>query len=174
MAHGLNCPLPTETWAARLSPSGLANRYGVIPFAFPAAVELDGLGALSDALICRRRHDKYAVVAEKRLLLAGAKADVDAYLDRWRKAFELVKEAEMEEFGEKSYFYRKANGLPPADADDDPDPVNDTRAHSFEEPEEERGGRGGECGRLGGRADGAQCRWVIRGVGGESLYLSGR
>ena len=88
------------------------------------------------------RHDKYAVEAEKRLLLAGAKADVDAYLDRWRKAavnrvceaFELIKEAEMEKFGEKSYFYRKANGLPPADADD---PVNDTRAHGFEEPEVE-------------------------------------
>jgi hypothetical protein len=35
--------------AARLSPSGLANRYGAIPFAFPAAVELEGLGALSDS-----------------------------------------------------------------------------------------------------------------------------
>jgi hypothetical protein len=84
-------------------------------------------------------------VAEKRLLLAGAKADVDAYLDRWRKAavnrvceaFELVKETEMEKFGEKSYSYRKANGLPPADADDDPNPVNGTRAHGFEELEEE-------------------------------------
>jgi hypothetical protein len=41
--------------AARLSPSGLPNRYGAIPFAFPAAIELDGLGALSDALVCRRR-----------------------------------------------------------------------------------------------------------------------
>jgi hypothetical protein len=133
--------------AAPLSPSGLANRYGAIPFAFPAAVELGGLGALSDALVCRQRHDKYAVVSEKRLLLTGAKADVDAYLDRWRKAavnrvceaFELVKEAEMEKFGEKSYFYRKANGLPPADADDDPDldPVDDTRAHGFEEEEDE-------------------------------------
>ena len=77
--------------------------------------------------------------------MAGAKADVDAYLDRWRKAavnrvceaFELVKETEMEKFGEKSYSYRKANGLPPADADDDPNPVNGTRAHGFEELEEE-------------------------------------
>lgn len=50
---------------ARLSPSGLANHYGVIPFAFPAAVELVGLRALSDALVCRRRHDKYAVGSEK-------------------------------------------------------------------------------------------------------------
>ena len=44
--------------AARLSPSGLANRYGAIPFAFPASVLLEGLGALSSALVCRQRHDK--------------------------------------------------------------------------------------------------------------------
>ena len=57
--------------AARLSPSGLANRYGAIPFAFPVAVERAGLGAVSDALVCRRRHDKPAVVGEKRVLLFG-------------------------------------------------------------------------------------------------------
>ena len=62
---------------------------------------------------------------------------------RWRlgvsgDAFELVKETEMERFGEKSYFYRKMNGLSPADSDDDPDLVGDNvRAHGFEEPEGE-------------------------------------
>jgi hypothetical protein len=133
--------------AARLSPSGLPNRYGAIPFAFPAAIELGGLGALSDALVCRRRHDRYAVVAEKRLLLTGTEMEVNAYLDQWRKtavnrvceAFELVKEAEVERFGEKSYFYRKSHGLPPAESDDDPDPDpgsdenGEVRAHGFEE-----------------------------------------
>jgi hypothetical protein len=49
--------------AAPSSPSGLANRYGAIPFAFPAAIELDGLGVLSDAVVCR--HDKANVVSEK-------------------------------------------------------------------------------------------------------------
>lgn len=34
-----------DMMAARLSPSGLANRYRVIPFAFPAAVELEGLSS---------------------------------------------------------------------------------------------------------------------------------
>jgi hypothetical protein len=42
----------------------------------------------------------------------------------------------MEKFGEKSYFYRKASGLPLADADDDLDLDDDTRAHGFEEIEE--------------------------------------
>ena len=132
--------------AARLSPSGLANCYGAILFAFPAAIELEGLSTLSDALVCRRRHDRYAVVSEKRLLLTGTGPEVDSYLEKWRKvamnrvceAFELVKEAEMERFGEKSYFYRKMNGLSPADSDDDPDLVSDdVHAHGFEEPEEE-------------------------------------
>jgi hypothetical protein len=48
-------------------------------------------------------------VSEKELLLTGTRAEVDSYLEKWRKvavnrvceAFELVKEAEMERFGEK-------------------------------------------------------------------------
>jgi len=137
--------------AARLSPSGLPNRYGAIPFAFPAAIDLGGLGPLSDALVCRQRHDRHDVVAEKRLLLTGAEADVDAYLEQWRKtavnrvceAFERVKAAEVEGFREKSYFYRKSHGLPPAESDVDPHPDPDPggngemRAHGFEEPEAE-------------------------------------
>jgi hypothetical protein len=116
--------------AAPLSPSGLPNRYGAIPFVFPAATELEGLSALSDALVCRRRHDRHAVEEEKRLLLTGTEAEVGAYLEQWRRAavnrvceaFELVKKAEVKRFGEKSYFYRKSHGLPPAESDDDPDP----------------------------------------------------
>jgi hypothetical protein len=57
--------------AARLSPSGLANRYGAITFTFPAAIGLEDLSALSDALVCRRHHDKYTIVSEKRLLLTS-------------------------------------------------------------------------------------------------------
>ena len=65
---------------------------------------------LSDALVCYCRHDTYAVESEKELLLTGAKADVDSYLEKWRKtavirvceASELVKKAEMKKFGEKS------------------------------------------------------------------------
>ena len=102
-------PLPIEIMvAARLSPSGLASCYRAIPFAFPAAIELESLNVLSDALVCHRRHDRYAVVSEKKLFLTGAKADVDSYLERWRKAvvsrvykaFELFNEAEVEKFGE--------------------------------------------------------------------------
>jgi hypothetical protein len=41
----------------------------------------EGLGALSGALVCRQRHDKYAVVSEKKLLLTGTRAEVDSYLE---------------------------------------------------------------------------------------------
>ena len=62
------------------------------------------------------------------------KPDMDPYLEKWRKAavnrvckaFQLVEQAEMEKFG-----------LPSTDADEDADPIDDTRAHGFEEPEEE-------------------------------------
>ena len=129
------------------SPSGLVNRYGVIPFAFPAAIELEGLGPISDALICRRRHDKYAVMSEKKLLLQGTNAQRNKYINEWRKravnkvceAFKIVKQAERDAFGEKSYFYRKERGLSPAVSNDDPDPGNcdAVAAHGFEEPEAE-------------------------------------
>jgi hypothetical protein len=49
----------------------------------------------------------------------------------------------MERFGKKSYFYYKANSLPPTDSDDDPDTAGDdmdnANAHGFEKPEEEVG-----------------------------------
>lgn len=134
--------------AARLSPSGLPNRYGAIPFAFPAAVELEGLGALSDALVCRRRHDKVSVMQEKKALLLGTKEERERIISAWRQkavnkvceAFEKVREAEMERFGEKSYFRRRARGLSPAVSDSDPDASEEEIkgvAHGFEEPEVE-------------------------------------
>jgi hypothetical protein len=44
----------------------------------------------------------------------------------------------MEKFSKKSYFYRKTNGLPPAELDNNPDSAdkNKARAHGFEELEE--------------------------------------
>jgi hypothetical protein len=68
--------------AAHLSLSGLANCYNTIPFIFPTTVELKGLGALSNALIYRRRYNKYAVISEKKLILIDVKADIDAHLKK--------------------------------------------------------------------------------------------
>jgi hypothetical protein len=100
----------------QLSPPGLANRYGAIPFAFPAAVEFNGLGAISDALVARRRHDKLTVVSEKVIILKGTTEQRQQYIASWRQratnviseAFETVKEIEIRSFGEKSLFFRKS------------------------------------------------------------------
>jgi hypothetical protein len=51
--------------AASRTPPGLANNYGVIPDAFPAAVELTGLGALSDAAVCRVKHNKPSAISNE-------------------------------------------------------------------------------------------------------------
>jgi hypothetical protein len=65
----------------RLLSSDLPNHYRAILFASPAAIELEALGALSDALVYCRRHERYAVVEEKRLL-TGAEAEIGVHLER--------------------------------------------------------------------------------------------
>jgi hypothetical protein len=95
------------------TPSGLANRYGVIPYKFPAAVEITGLGPLSDALVCRRRWDSALVLRDRDILLCGDREQASEYVRQWRKkaaaaaveAFALVVELEKQAFGQKSYFY---------------------------------------------------------------------
>ena len=97
----------------KATPSGLANRYGAIPYRFPAAVEVSGLGALSDALVCRRRWDSPAVVEERDMMLCGRVEAVEEYIRKWREratrvaeeAFELVQREEERVFGKRSFFY---------------------------------------------------------------------
>ena len=83
------------------TPSGLANMYGRIPFAFPAAVPLTGISPLSDVLVCQRKWDNTNLVNT-------------AIRDWRRRAAVLVKEKweqvqrlERKAFGTKSYFYCK-------------------------------------------------------------------
>lgn len=99
--------------APRSTPSGLANRYGAIPYRFPAAVELTGLGALSDALVCRRRWTSAAVLRERDILLGADRDAAAQFISQWREravieivaAFNLVRSAEARHFGEASFFY---------------------------------------------------------------------
>jgi hypothetical protein len=101
--------------APKATPSGLPNRHGIIPYRFPAAVEIAGLGALSDALVCRRRWDSPLVIQERNLILGTDFARTDAYVQEWRAqavavaiaAFSVVREEEIRVFGVKSYFWNK-------------------------------------------------------------------
>jgi len=94
-------------------------------------MELDGLGALSNALVCRCRHDRVSVVAEKKVLFYSTDAERAATVVQ---LFEEVKAAERVVFGMKSYCLRLEHGLP-----SDPDTWDDVRPviHGFEEPEVE-------------------------------------
>jgi len=95
------------------TPSGLANRYGAIPYKFPAAVEITGLGPLSDALVCRRRWDSALVLRDRDILLSGSREEASKYVKAWREkavaaaieAFALVVQKEKQAFGEKSYYF---------------------------------------------------------------------
>jgi hypothetical protein len=78
-------------------------------------VEVIGLGALSDALVCRRRWDSIQVLRDRDVLLGADRGKALEYVAEWREnavemaveAFALVKEAEMKGFGDKSYFFYK-------------------------------------------------------------------
>lgn len=117
----------------KATPSGLANRYGAIPYRFPAAVEIAGLGAISDALVCRRRWDSPMVKKERDVLLGSDRAQAHSHIEQWRaraaevaaEAFEAVVAAEKLAFGEKSYFYHLERcrelgiAMPVVEPDDD-------------------------------------------------------
>lgn len=98
--------------AAKSSPSGLNPMYGTIPGRFPAAVALNGLGALSSALICKEIWDSPAVLAERDLLLTGDFNDIEKHIAKWRKhaishylsASELVEAEERRCYGPRSFF----------------------------------------------------------------------
>jgi hypothetical protein len=119
------------------TPSGLANRYGAIPYRFPAAVEVMGLGALSDALLCRRPWDSPAVLRERDTVLRGGRDAASEFVQRWRaKAVEaaveadmIMQEAEIRCFGEKAYHYHwrrlKESGIPIPDLPPDEEEVAD-------------------------------------------------
>ena len=101
--------------APRATPSGLPNRYGAIPYRFPASVELCGLGPISDALVCRRRWSSPAVMAIRGILLGADRELARAYIQDWRaKAIEIalaafadIRAEEKRVFGKQSFYYHK-------------------------------------------------------------------
>ncbi|PYI34400.1 hypothetical protein BP00DRAFT_336966 [Aspergillus indologenus CBS 114.80] len=67
------------------SPSGLANRYSIVPYTFPATLQLTGLGAISDALVGRVKWTNPAVLLELNELVLPT-GDINAeWLKQWRK-----------------------------------------------------------------------------------------
>ncbi|KAL8651744.1 MAG: hypothetical protein Q9226_004573 [Calogaya cf. arnoldii] len=117
------------------SPSGHPNKYGVIPFQFPAAVVLCNVSPVADALVGRRLWDSPAVIAERNILLGPDKVARDSLIREIRaKALvqarcniQLLKQMERQSFGRKSYWYCKEAGQDWV-SDDDEDPDSETEA----------------------------------------------
>ena len=94
------------------TPLGLANRYGDIPYAFPTAVPLTSLGALSDSLVYRYKPNNLLVIHVKKILVNDSKEGRDKYLVDQRvtvtkvvvEVFKVVKALEQDVFKDKSYF----------------------------------------------------------------------
>lgn len=93
--------------------------YSSIPYRFPAALELEGLGPLSTALVCRTSWESPAVLAQRDLLLGHDVDRISEYIIQWRvkakeRAIATIKrvfEAEKDVFGERSFFYMRERGL---------------------------------------------------------------
>lgn len=125
------------------TPSGHPNHYGAIPYRFSAAVELTGIGALSDALVCRRRWDSPQVLHERDVVLGGDRSAVKEFVLAWRnraeklavEAFKTVEAAERAAFGAKSYFNRIET--PEDECGSDSDPESGTDGDSEHRGEEE-------------------------------------
>lgn len=100
------------------TPSGFPNMFGKLPGRFPVGVQLDGLGGISDALVCHKAWDDPLVLAERDLLLRGDVAQVRQYVDNWRRnaaqtikqRWLLVRQEEERAFKDRSFFKLRAEG----------------------------------------------------------------
>ena len=116
------------------SPSGLQNMFGAVPYAFPAASQICGLGAISDALVGRVRWDNPSVMFEQQILLGADDSARDKFINDWEAratkvmfdAYKAMATAEEAAYKDKSYFKCRRQGIDldavPAD-DPDPDPA---------------------------------------------------
>ena len=93
------------------TPSGLANKYAIIPYRFPASVRLQGLGPVSDALVGQRKWTDPEVIQEQQIIF-GNPDGARLHLQKWRKnaysvaskAWETIQRMEEQAFREKSYY----------------------------------------------------------------------
>ena len=129
-----------EQTAPSASPSGFPNRYGAIPYAFPAGTQLTGLGEISDALVGRIKWTDPNVQMVRTILLGGNMERSREYIQWWRQlaakkirtCLETMERAERAAFQDKSFYKRREQGESIASAVDH-DPLGDAETLSEEE-----------------------------------------
>ncbi|KAK2766112.1 hypothetical protein FQN54_007627 [Arachnomyces sp. PD_36] len=100
-------------------PFGAHKSIRTVPFRFPAAVQLTGLGSISDALVGRVRWDTPEVLTEIARLYKRSQGP--AFLEQWRERaaerfaerFVVMQEAQRRAFGTNSFGYHKETGANP-------------------------------------------------------------
>ena len=108
--------------------------FGAVPYAFPAASQICGLGAISDTLVGRVRWDNPSVIFKQQILLRADDSARDKFIKDWearatKVMFDIYKAmatAEEAVYKNKLYFKCRRQGIDldavPAD-DPDPDPA---------------------------------------------------
>ncbi|EAS32718.2 uncharacterized protein CIMG_03742 [Coccidioides immitis RS] len=66
------------------SPSGHSNCYASVPYRFPTAIQLQGLEAISDALVGRVRWDNPTVIEELDILFGPHEKKAQQFISDWR------------------------------------------------------------------------------------------
>lgn len=139
-----------EMVGGETSPSGLPALFGTVPYRFPAAAEISGLGPLSDALVARIRWDSPLALLHRDKMLLSSKEDMWNYVRAWRikavaaaiESHQIVRKLEMDAYGEKSYYYNLeksvAEGVPMPTLPDDFGP--EAPDSDLSDSEHERGG----------------------------------
>jgi hypothetical protein len=108
-------------------PRSASGGPGNVPVAFPPAIDLTDLGAISNAMVGRMDWDSPTVEEERRLILTGDKDSVISFYKSWRKraigrvrkCWELVQEREQKFYGAKSYFANRDREYVDLTADDE-------------------------------------------------------
>ena len=89
-----------------------AHHFDAMSYRFFVAMELTDLSSLSNALMCRKKWNSFAVIANRDVYL-NSKKNAHRIIAKWRTtaveqiitAFQLIKKTEMQTFDEKFYFY---------------------------------------------------------------------
>ena len=98
--------------AERGTPGFTSVHRGAVPYAFPGAVHLQGLGAISDALVGRRRWTNTSVISELDVLFGADTHAAEVFIQQWRQraaqaflaAFQEVQRLEALYYGANSFF----------------------------------------------------------------------
>ncbi|EAS27330.3 uncharacterized protein CIMG_13511 [Coccidioides immitis RS] len=104
------------------SPSGHSNYYTLVPYQFPITIQLQGLEAISDALVEQIRWDNPMVIEELNILFGLDDKKTQDFINNWcLKATQITLDSivktyqiEKKAFDNKSYWHYVHNNINPA------------------------------------------------------------